>query len=71
MMFECMLEVDASYDLHILQACLGVARSNNDINVLNQLSLFNIIVNDTKGYYVAEIYLKWILLVKIFVSTSR
>ncbi|KAI3681180.1 hypothetical protein L6452_35965 [Arctium lappa] len=76
-----MLEAVASQDLWIWHAFFGVAGSNNDINVLNQSTLFNdvlqgyspdvkFIVNGTeytKGYYLADgIYPEWATIVKSF-----
>ncbi|KAI3746155.1 hypothetical protein L6452_08578 [Arctium lappa] len=76
-----MLETVASQDLWIWHAYFGVAGSNNDINVLNQSTLFNdvlqgysldvkFIVNGTeytKGYYLADgIYPEWATIVKSF-----
>ncbi|GJY56454.1 ALP1-like protein isoform X1 [Tanacetum coccineum] len=76
-----MLEAVASQDLWIWHAFFGVAGSNNDINVLNQSTLFNdylqghspevrFTVNGTeytKGYYLADgIYPEWATIVKSF-----
>jgi hypothetical protein len=73
------LEAVASQDLWIWHAFFGVARSNNDINVLNQSTLFieqlqgqspqvNYIVNekeDQLGYYLVDgIYPEWAAFVK-------
>jgi len=73
------LEAVASHDLWIWHAFFGVAGSNNDINVLNQSSLF---INELKGqaprvqymvngnqhnigYYLADgIYPEWAVFVK-------
>lgn len=76
-----MLEAVASADLWIWHAFFGVARSNNDINVLNQSRLFNDVlqgnapeinftVNDTQykqGCYLTDgIYPEWASFVKSF-----
>ncbi|GJT51264.1 ALP1-like protein isoform X1 [Tanacetum coccineum] len=76
-----MLEAVASQDLWIWHAFFGVANSNNDINVLNQSTLFNdylqghslevrFTINGTKytkGYYLADgIYPEWATIVKSF-----
>ncbi|XP_022040380.1 uncharacterized protein LOC110942928 [Helianthus annuus] len=68
-----MLEAVASYDLWIWHAYFGVGSSNNDINVLNQSSVFNQVLQGntlpcnftvngtsyTKGYYlVDDIYIQ-------------
>ena len=63
-----MLEVVASQDLWIWHAFFGVAGANNDINVLDNSSLFDDLLNDVapvapyevngvtfeKGYYLAD-----------------
>ncbi|GJT52946.1 ALP1-like protein isoform X1 [Tanacetum coccineum] len=76
-----MLEAVASQDLWIWHAFFGVAGANNDINVLDNSSLFDDILNDTapvvpyvvngvgyeKGYYLADgIYPQWATFVKSF-----
>ncbi|XP_066166005.1 protein ALP1-like [Oryza sativa Japonica Group] len=76
-----MLEAVASHDLWIWHAFFGVAGSNNDINVLNQSSLFtaqrqgiapdvHFTVNGNEydmGYYLADgIYPEWAAFVKTF-----
>ncbi|XP_020412782.1 uncharacterized protein LOC109947264 [Prunus persica] len=74
------LEAVASYDTWIWHAFFGVARSNNDINVLARSPLFNDVVNGVYphiqyvvngneynlGYYLANgIYPRWATLVKM------
>ncbi|KAI5342966.1 hypothetical protein L3X38_010842 [Prunus dulcis] len=74
------LEAVASYDTWIWHAFFGVARSNNDINVLAHSPLFNDVVNGVSphiqyvvngseynlGYYLANgIYPRWATLVKM------
>ncbi|GJZ38114.1 ALP1-like protein [Tanacetum coccineum] len=76
-----MLEVVASQDLWIWHAFFGVAGANNDINVLDNSSLFDDLLNDKapvapyvvngvgyeKGYYLADgIYPQWATFVKSF-----
>ncbi|XP_003570899.2 uncharacterized protein LOC100840429 [Brachypodium distachyon] len=74
-----MLEAVASHDLWIWHAFFGVAGSNNDINVLNQSTLFTEVVQGRApevqfmvngneynlGYYLADgIYPEWAAFVK-------
>ncbi|XP_071685598.1 uncharacterized protein [Rutidosis leptorrhynchoides] len=74
-----MLEAVASHDMWIWHAFFGMAGSNNDINVLNNSSLFYSLKNGsappasfyvnghqyTKGYYLADgIYPDWATLIK-------
>lgn len=74
-----MLEAVASHDLQIWHAYFGVAGSNNDINVLNQSTLFTQLLQGRaleveftvnanvykKGYYLADgIYPEWATLMK-------
>ncbi|KAI3736104.1 hypothetical protein L6452_15637 [Arctium lappa] len=76
-----MLEAVAYQDLWIWHAFFGVAGSNIDINVLNQSTLFNDVLQGyspeikftvngtdyTKGYYLADgIYPEWATIVKSF-----
>lgn len=76
-----MLEAVASYDLWIWHAFFGVAGSNNDLNVLNQSSIFNHVYEETApdssfevnqvrykhGYYLVDgIYPEWATFVKAF-----
>ncbi|XP_071715302.1 uncharacterized protein [Rutidosis leptorrhynchoides] len=80
-----MLEAVASYDTWIRHSFFGPAGSNNDINVLNQLDLFNELLKDmsppcnytvnrlhfSRGYNLAdEIYSEWSTLVKSFKNTN-
>ncbi|CAL2227203.1 unnamed protein product [Prunus armeniaca] len=73
------LEAVASYDIWIWHAFFGIARSNNDINVLACSPLFNDVMNGVSphiqyvvigneynlGYYLADgIYPRWATLVK-------
>ena len=73
------LEAMASHDLWIWHAFFGVVGSNNDINVLNQSTLFieqlkgqaprvQYMVNGNQyntGYYLADgIYREWAVFVK-------
>ncbi|XP_057774808.1 uncharacterized protein LOC130993788 [Salvia miltiorrhiza] len=75
------LEAIASQDLWIWHAFFGVAGSNNDINVLNQSTLFNDVLlgnesavhfvannfHHTRGYYLTDgIYPNWSVFVKSF-----
>ncbi|GJT46354.1 ALP1-like protein [Tanacetum coccineum] len=76
-----MLEAVASHDLWIWHAFFGVAGANNDINVLDNSSLFDDLLDDKahvapyvvngvgfeKGYYLADgIYPQWATFVKSF-----
>ncbi|GJU50685.1 ALP1-like protein [Tanacetum coccineum] len=76
-----MLEAVASHDLWIWHAFFGVAGANNDINVLDNSSLFDDLLDDNthvapyvlngvmfeKGYYLADdIYPQWATFVKSF-----
>ncbi|GKA89328.1 ALP1-like protein isoform X1 [Tanacetum coccineum] len=76
-----MLEAVASQDLWIWHAFFGVAGANNDINVLDNSSLFDDLLDDKapvapyvvngvgfeKGYYLADgIYPQWATFVKSF-----
>ncbi|GJU38054.1 ALP1-like protein [Tanacetum coccineum] len=80
-----MLEVVASHDLWIWHAFFGVAGANNDINVLDNSSLFDDLLDDKapvalfvvngvgfeKGYYLADgIYLQWATFVKSFMVAN-
>ncbi|XP_042472546.1 uncharacterized protein LOC122055244 [Zingiber officinale] len=75
------LEVVASSDLWIWHAFFGIAGSRNDINVLNESTLFNDVLQGnapevnftinntqyTKGYYLTDrIYPEWATFVKSF-----
>ena len=75
------IQVYASYDLWIWYAFLGVAGMNNDINILNNSTLFDDLIDDIayvamfevsgvtykKGYYLADgIYLRRATFVKSF-----
>ncbi|XP_071715007.1 uncharacterized protein [Rutidosis leptorrhynchoides] len=79
-----MLEAAASYDNWIWHAYFGVAGSNNDINVLNNIDLFNSMLSEEmpdvpyhingvqyrRGYYLADdIYPTWATFVKGFLSS--
>jgi hypothetical protein len=70
-----MLEVVASHDLWIWHAFFGTAGSNNDINVLNQSTIFIEVLQGTTpevngneynmGYYLTDgIYPEWATFVK-------
>ena len=76
-----MLEAVASQDLWFWHVFFGVAGSNNDINVLNQFSLFNDVLSGKApvypfvannitykyGYYLTDgIYPEWATFVKTF-----
>ncbi|XP_071712528.1 uncharacterized protein [Rutidosis leptorrhynchoides] len=76
-----MLEAVASYDMWIWHAFFGPARTNNDINVLNESDLFEDLLDGrtpegrynvnwqefNKGYYLVDgIYPEWATLVKSF-----
>ncbi|GJY95328.1 ALP1-like protein [Tanacetum coccineum] len=76
-----MLEVVVSQDLWIWHAFFWVAGANNDINVLDNSSLFDDLLDDKapvapyvvngvgfkKGYYLSDdIYLQWATFVKSF-----
>ncbi|GJZ88115.1 putative nuclease HARBI1 [Tanacetum coccineum] len=76
-----MLEAVASHDLWIWHAFFGVAGANNNINVLDNSSLFDDLLDDNahvdpyvlngvmfeKGYYLADdIYPQWASFVKSF-----
>ncbi|GJY50669.1 ALP1-like protein isoform X1 [Tanacetum coccineum] len=76
-----MLEAVASQDLWIWHAFFGVAGANNDINLLDNYSLFDDLLDDKapvapfvvngvgfeKGYYLADgIYARWETFVKSF-----
>ncbi|XP_071715185.1 uncharacterized protein [Rutidosis leptorrhynchoides] len=80
------LEAVASYDTWIWHAFFGVAGANNDVNVLNQSSLFDDIKNGTapfapftvngntytNGYYLADdIYPDWATLIKAYSTPTE
>ncbi|XP_057790335.1 uncharacterized protein LOC131007178 [Salvia miltiorrhiza] len=79
------LEAVASQDLWIWNAFFGIAGSNNDINILNQSTLFNDVLSGneaavhflannshhTRGYYLTDgIYPDWSVFVKSFAFPS-
>lgn len=77
------LEAVASHDLWIWHAFFGIAGSNNDINVLNQSTLFTKVLQgnappveyffNEKRYNMGSdgIYLEWAVVVKDNTSTSN
>ncbi|XP_071740109.1 protein ALP1-like [Rutidosis leptorrhynchoides] len=80
------LEAVASYDTWIWHAFFGDAGANNDVNVLNQSSLFDDIKNGTapfapftvngntytNGYYLVDgIYPDWATLIKAYLTPTE